>query len=75
VSKTGNLTLRHNGRLHHISVGRAHAGTYVRLLVHNLDITVVEAATGEILRELTIDPSRDYQPQHPRRNNSGPTFP
>lgn len=75
VSKTGNLTLRHNGRLHHIGIGRTHAGTYVRLLVQDLDITIVEAATGEVLRELTLDPSRDYQSQHPRKNNSGPTFP
>lgn len=75
VSKTGNLTLRYNGRLHHIGIGRTHAGTYVRLLVQDLDITIVEAATGEVLRELTLDPSRDYQPQHPRKNNSGPTFP
>ncbi|GAA2504247.1 IS481 family transposase [Terrabacter carboxydivorans] len=75
VSKTGNLTLRHNGRLHHIGIGRTHAGTYVRLLVQDLDITIVDTATGEIIRELTLDPSRDYQPQHPRKNNSGPTFP
>ncbi|MFC7593753.1 IS481 family transposase [Terrabacter sp. GCM10028922] len=42
VSKTGNLTLRHNGRLHHIGIGRTHAGTYVRLLVQDLDITIVD---------------------------------
>jgi transposase InsO family protein len=75
VSKTGNLTLRHNGRLHHIGIGRTHAGTYVRLLVQDLDITIVDATTGEVLRELRLDPSRDYQPQHPTKNDSGPTFP
>ena len=62
VSKTGNITLRHNGRLHHIGIGRTHAGTYVRLLVHDLDITIADLATGEVLRELTLDPTRDYQP-------------
>lgn len=62
VSKTGNLTLRHNGRLHHIGIGRTHAGTHVRLLVHDLEITIIDAATGEVLRELTLDPTRDYQP-------------
>jgi transposase InsO family protein len=76
VSKTGNLTLRHNGRLHHIGIGRTHAGTYVRLLIHDLDITIADLATGEVLRQLTLDPSRDYQPTgrrtHPR-NDSGPT--
>jgi Integrase core domain len=62
VSKTGNVTLRHNGRLHHIGLGRTYAGTYVRLLVQDLQITVADAVTGEILRELVLDPTRDYQP-------------
>jgi transposase InsO family protein len=66
VSTTGNLTLRHDGRLHHIGIGRAHAGTHVLLLVEDLDIRIINATTGEILRELTLDPTRDYQPQHPR---------
>nr|WP_198541137.1 hypothetical protein [Parafrankia soli] len=29
---------------------------------HDLHVRVVDAATGELLRELTIDPTRDYQP-------------
>lgn len=62
IDRVGTVTLRHNGRLHHIGVGRTHAGTYVRLLVQDLDITIINAATGEILRELTLDPTRDYQP-------------
>ena len=32
------------------------------MLVHDLDVRVINAATGELLRELTIDPDRDYQP-------------
>lgn len=63
VSKTGNLTLRINGQMHHIGIGRAHARTHVILLVQDLDVHVVNAATGELLRELTIDPNRDYQPR------------
>mgnify|MGYP001092205455 CR=1 FL=1 len=62
ISKTGNVTLRYNGRLHHIGIGRTYAGTYVLLLVEDLDIRIVEAATGELLRELVLDPTRDYQP-------------
>ena len=58
----GIVTLRHNGKLHHIGIGRPYAGTYVRLLVHDLDITIIDLTTGEILRELTLDPTRDYQP-------------
>jgi hypothetical protein len=62
VDKTGSVTLRHNSRLHHIGVGRTHAGTRVILLVQDLQIRIVNAATGELLRELVLDPSRDYQP-------------
>ena len=62
VDKAGSVTLRHNSRLHHIGVGRTHAGTCVILLVQDLQIRIVNAATGELLRELILDPTRDYQP-------------
>jgi hypothetical protein len=62
VDKAGSVTLRHNSRLHHIGVGRTHAGTCVILLVQDLQIWIVNAATGELLRELILDPTRDYQP-------------
>ncbi len=80
VSKTGSVTLRYNGRLHHIGIGRTYAGTYVRILVQDLDIRVVDTATGELLRELVLDPTRDYQPTRrppgpTPKTSSGPTFP
>ncbi len=62
ISKAGTVTLRVAGRLRHIGVGRTYAGTYVILLVHDLNVRVVNAATGELLRDLVIDPRRDYQP-------------
>ncbi|WP_433167225.1 integrase core domain-containing protein [Kribbella sp. CA-247076] len=62
VDHTGVVTLRVNGRLHHIGIGRTHARTHVILLIHDLQIRVVDAATGELLRELVLDPTRDYQP-------------
>jgi transposase InsO family protein len=62
VDADGKLTLRHAGRLYHIGIGRAHARTRVLMLVRDLDIRVINAATGELLRELTLDPSRNYQP-------------
>jgi hypothetical protein len=62
IDKTGCVTLRLAGRLHHIGIGRTHTGTHVLLLVQDLDVRIIDAATGELLRELTIDPSRDYQP-------------
>ena len=58
----GTVTLRHAGKLHHIGVGRAHAGTDVLILTQDLHIRIISKTTGELLRELTLDPSRDYQP-------------
>ena len=62
VDTTGVVTLRHAGRLHHIGLGRTHARTHVLLLVHDLNIRVINATTGELLRELTLNPDKDYQP-------------
>jgi transposase InsO family protein len=58
----GTVTLRHAGKLHHIGVGRQHAGTEVLILTRDLHIRIIAKATGELLRDLTLDPSRDYQP-------------
>ncbi|SBS79655.1 Integrase catalytic region (fragment) [uncultured Mycobacterium sp.] len=63
VDDYGTLTLRLAGRLHHISIGRTHARTRVLMLVQDLDVRIINAATGELIRELTIDPTRDYQPR------------
>ncbi len=62
VDKAGRVTLRIAGRLHHIGLGAAHARTRVLVLVHDLEVRVVDAATGELLRSLTVDPAKDYQP-------------
>ena len=62
IDKAGSVTLRVAGQLRHIGVGRTYARTDVILLVHDLHVRVVNAATGELLRELTIDPRQDYQP-------------
>jgi hypothetical protein len=62
VDKAGSVTLRHNSRLHHIGIGRTYAGTCVIPLVQDLQIRVVHAATGELLRDQILDPNRDYQP-------------
>ena len=34
----------------------------MRILVHDLHITVINADTGEIIRDLVLDLTRDYQP-------------
>jgi transposase InsO family protein len=62
IDAGGTVTLRLHGRLHHIGIGRTHARTHVVLLVDGDHVRVVDATTGELLRDLTIDTSRDYQP-------------
>ncbi|MBA3264791.1 MAG: transposase, partial [Nocardioidaceae bacterium] len=61
VDKSGKITLRHQGQLYSIGIGRTHTRTHVIVLVQDRDIRVVNAATGELLRELTLDPSKRYQ--------------
>ena len=72
IDKAGSVTIRHNGRLHHIGIGRTHARTHVILLAQDLHIRIVNAVTGELLRELTLNPNRDYQPTGAPK---GPTRP
>jgi len=49
--------------MHHIGIGRTHAGRTVLMLIDDLDIRVIDTTTGEVLRHLTLDPTRDYQPR------------
>ena len=62
IDKNGKVTLRHRTRLHHIGIGHTHKGTRVIMLVDGLDVRVL-SENGELLRHLTLDPTRDYQPQ------------
>jgi transposase InsO family protein len=61
VGATGKVTLRVGSRLHHVGLGRAFAGMKVIMLVRDLEVRVI-TEDGELLRELVIDPTRDYQP-------------
>jgi transposase InsO family protein len=70
IDKAGSVTLRVAGRLRHIGVGRTYARTDIIMLVQDLHVRIVNAATGELLRDLIIDPRRDYQPTGQR---PGPT--
>ena len=75
VANGGNVTLRLNGQLHHIGIGRTHTGTPIILLIADLDVRVIHATTGEILRHLTLDPTAattapaDHPAHHPKNHN------
>jgi transposase InsO family protein len=66
VDKAGKVTLRHNGKLHHIGIGRPHKHKRIILIINSLDIRVIHHQTGELLQHLTLDPTRNYQPQNKR---------
>jgi transposase InsO family protein len=74
IDQAGVITLRVAGRLHHIGVGRTYTGTRVLVLIQDLRIRIIHAATGELLRELTLNPRNDYQPtgapKGPKRKKS-----
>jgi transposase InsO family protein len=62
VDRGGTVTLRHNSRLHHIGIGRAHKNRPIKLLIADRDIRIIDLENGQLIRELTLDPTRDYQP-------------
>ena len=63
IDSGGTVTLRHNSRLHHIGLGAQRRGTRVTLLIDDLHIRIINRDTGELIRELILDPNRDYQPR------------
>jgi transposase InsO family protein len=62
VDIDGSVTLRYRSKLHHIGMGNKLRGTRVIMLVAGRHIRVL-STEGELLRELTLDPSNDYQPR------------
>jgi transposase InsO family protein len=61
IDRWGRVTLRYLGRLRHIHVGCAFKRWPVRIFVAGAYVRIV-TEDGQLLRELTIDPSRNYQP-------------
>jgi transposase InsO family protein len=62
IDRGGRVTLRYSERLHHIGIGRAHAGKAVKIYAQDLDVRVIDLETGELLAKLTLDITKDYQP-------------
>ena len=55
--------MRHNSRLHYIGLGARPACTPISLLIDDLHIRIIHRHTGALIRELILDPTRDYQPR------------
>jgi hypothetical protein len=61
VDQHGKVTLGYDSRLRHIGLGARHRGRIV-LFVADRDVRIV-TEDGELLRQLVLDPTRDYQRQ------------
>jgi transposase InsO family protein len=61
IDAFGKVTLRYLGRLRHIPVGVEHKNRKVSLLVAGADVRII-TDDGELIRALTLDPTRNYQP-------------
>ena len=62
VDQGGTVTVRYMSKLHHIGIGRAHKNRPIKLLIADRHIRIIDPRTGQLIRELTLDPNRDYQP-------------
>jgi transposase InsO family protein len=60
IDRHGKISLRRAGRMHHLGIGAAHAGTHALLLVHPTTVEVINPTTGEHLSSHTIDPHHSY---------------
>ncbi|MGH3553440.1 MAG: IS481 family transposase [Mycobacterium sp.] len=60
VDQFGKLTLRHGSQLHHLGIGRTHAGTKVRILITTTTVIVISKTDHHLLATHHIDPDRNY---------------
>jgi hypothetical protein len=63
IDAAGVITIRYNSRLYHIGLSKHLRGATVTVLIDDLDIRVLDHNTGRLIRKLTLDPTRDYQPR------------
>lgn len=60
VDNDGHVSIRRAGRMHHLGLGRHHAGKPVLAITDETTITVIHLTTGELLSEHHIDPTHGY---------------
>ena len=70
IDAAGVITIRYHSRLHHIGLSKHLRGTHVLVLIDDLDIRVLHRDTGQLIRKLVLDPTRDYQPRGVKPGNS-----
>ncbi|WIG19133.1 hypothetical protein [Kocuria rosea] len=63
VGKNGRVAVHLHSRLHHIGIGRTYARTLVKMFLHGRHVLIIDPATGLVLRDVILDPTKDYQPR------------
>jgi len=61
VDQHGKVSVRYMSKLYKIGLGRAHKGRTIKLLIADQQIRVIDL-NGQLIRELTLDPTHKYQP-------------
>jgi transposase InsO family protein len=61
IDRSGRVTVRYLSVLRHIYVGRKYTGERIRLLIAGTELRIIRE-NGELLGEVTLDASRNYQP-------------
>lgn len=69
VDTNGTITIRYQGQLRHLGIGRGYKNKTVIALARNSEVIIIEKTTGEIIAEFNIDPTKNYQPKRP--NDAG----
>jgi transposase InsO family protein len=75
VDQFGKLTLRHGSQLHHLGIGRRHAGTPVLILVATSTVTVISKYSYDPIASHHINPDRNYWPNQQKTPAKRPGFP
>ncbi|WP_344752181.1 hypothetical protein [Gryllotalpicola koreensis] len=58
--------------MHHIGIGRAHAGRRAIALADEHEITVIDLPTGEVLSTHPIQPNKSYWPRQSKEPGQRP---
>lgn len=74
VDPGGKMSLRHDGRMHHLGIGARHRGKRVIALIDETTVTVVHLDSGEVLATNHIDNTRVYWRNQQQKPGRWPSF-
>jgi hypothetical protein len=60
VDRFGKVTLRRAGITHHLGIGAVYRSRAVMMLVDEVEVRVIDDATGEMISTHLIEPEKNY---------------